>query len=120
MKTKWISGHAIEASWPSRGGEQLVCCAHEAQAEIDAARAEKRHIAVDGLMSAALVDSIIRWCTAVDYDKSVAELETAIWAALDAARAEERERIVAMCWERRGHFASDAAARAFAELVRGQ
>ena len=36
----------------------------------------------------------------------------------DAAVAEERERLAAACWERRGHFASDAAARAFAELVR--
>ena len=32
--------------------------------------------------------------------------------------AAERERLAAACWERRGHFASDAAARAFAELVR--
>jgi hypothetical protein len=39
MKTKWISGHAIEPSWPSRGGEQLVCCAHEAQVAIDGLRA---------------------------------------------------------------------------------
>jgi hypothetical protein len=71
-------------------------------------------------MSGALVDTIIRWCTAVDFDHSIAGLEATIWAALDAARAEERERCAAMCWERRGHFASDAAARAFAELVRGQ
>ena len=35
-----------------------------------------------------------------------------------AAVAEERERLAAACWERRGHFASDAAARAFAALVR--
>ncbi len=30
----------------------------------------------------------------------------------------ERERCADLCWDRRGHFASDAAARAFAELVR--
>jgi len=35
-----------------------------------------------------------------------------------AAVAAERERLAAACWERRGLFASDAAARAFAELVR--
>ncbi len=35
-----------------------------------------------------------------------------------AAVAAERERCAELCWDRRGHFASDAAARAFAELVR--
>ncbi len=35
-----------------------------------------------------------------------------------AAVAAERERCADLCWDRRGHFASDAAARAFAELVR--
>ena len=44
------------------------------------------------------------------------------WADLSAYAAQcvrdERERIASACWERRGHFASDAAARAFADLVR--
>lgn len=43
------------------------------------------------------------------------------WAATAFARrieAVERERIASACWDRRGHFASDGAARAFAELVR--
>lgn len=39
-------------------------------------------------------------------------------AGYAAGVAAERERLAAACWERRGHFASDAAARAFAELVR--
>ena len=39
-------------------------------------------------------------------------------ARIDAAVVYERERIAAACWERRGHFASDNAARAFADLVR--
>lgn len=38
-------------------------------------------------------------------------------AGYAAGVAAERERLAAACWERRGHFASDAAARAFAELV---
>ena len=42
--------------------------------------------------------------------------QTRAYAAQE--RAAERERLAAACWERRGHFASDAAARAFAELVR--
>ena len=30
---------------------------------------------------------------------------------------EQQEKIALYCWEKRGHFASDAAARCFAELV---
>ncbi len=36
----------------------------------------------------------------------------------DAVQAAERERCAELCWDRRGHFASEAAAPAFAELVR--
>lgn len=32
--------------------------------------------------------------------------------------ADERDRIANACWDRRGHFASDQSAIAFAELVR--
>jgi hypothetical protein len=45
-------------------------------------------------------------------------LRAAIQAAIDEAVATERERIATECWERRGHFASDTAARAFAEIIR--
>ena len=53
------------------------------------------------------------------YDRPECEYEDLFTAEqLRAAAAAERERLALACWERRGHFASDAAARAFAELVR--
>jgi hypothetical protein len=44
------------------------------------------------------------------------ERQAAYW--IEWAEARQREQIADACWERRGHFASDLAARAFAELVR--
>lgn len=85
-----------------------------------------------------LVDKMRRWLDGETTHSSVTLIQAAILEierlnsvaqgnfeaaveALDGCAidvAAERERIASACWDRRGHFASDGAARAFAELVR--
>jgi hypothetical protein len=47
------------------------------------------------------------------------EVRDAMWDAWQAATAAEREACAKECLERRGHFASDYAAQAFADILRG-
>lgn len=74
---------------------------------------ETAHSSVELIQAAVLEIERLNSVAKNNFEAAVEALDV---CTIDVAA--ERERIASACWQRRGHFASDGAARAFAELVR--